>query len=397
MKQNAVGLGNIAILSTMTIIAVSGSVSLYCGIDDILNERYPDDIEITYYSNYAYSQEDIPSRENLYSTIQDTLKDSNRTMSNFKQYDTLNITVTQTEGGVLITNPEAVATLSYLPDSISILALLTLDDYNTLTGEDRTLSSDEVLMYTKGYDIPQTFNIDSDSYTVIPLDNFPIDTGYYTATGVSEIYLVLSDYSQLETIYQKRLEVYESPSHLEYVVSFSLDGTDDERLAFAETLGEKLKLPVEGKDYYINPISSKQSGKESCYSLYGGILFLGIFLGITFLMATVLIIYYKQLSEGYDDRERFNIMQKVGLSQSEVKKTIRTQVLMVFFLPLVTAIVHTAFAFPMLTYLLKALALTNVKLFLICTVACILVFTLIYVLIYSITAKVYFKITTAKN
>ncbi len=395
MKQNAIGLGNIAILSTMTIIAVSGSVSLYFGIDGILNERYPNDIEIAYYSDYAYSQEDIPSRENLYNTIQETLQETNRTMSDFKQYDTLNITVTQTEGGVLITNPEAVATLSYLPDSISILALLTLDDYNTLTGENRTLNTDEILAYTKGYDISQNFKIDDTSYKVTQIDTFPIDTGYYDMTGVSEIYVVLSDYSQMETIYQKQLEVYDSPSKLNYDISFNLDGTDDEKLAFAETLGEKLKLPVEGKDYYINPISSKQSAKEGCYSLYGSILFLGVFLGITFLMATVLIIYYKQLSEGYDDRERFNIMQKVGLSRSEVKKTIRTQVLMVFFLPLVTAIVHTAFAFPMMTYLLKALALTNINLFLICTVACILVFALIYILIYSITARVYFKITTS--
>ncbi len=397
MKQNAIGLGNIAILSTMTIIAVSGSVSLYFGVDGIVNERYPNDIEVVYYSDYVYQKDSIPSRDDLRNTIQETLNETHRTMSDFKQYDTLSITVMQTDTGVSIEeyNSDSNNISTYLPDDISVLFLMTLEDYNALTSNNISLNDDEILMFSQGYDIPKTFSIDDANYTVTPLDSFPIDAGYYNMTNVSEIYVVLKNQSQLDDIYKKQLEVCSYPSMMNYVVNFNIDGTDDEKISFSETLGEKLKLPVEGKDYYINPVNSKQVSKKSCYSLYGSILFLGVFLGVTFLMATGLIIYYKQLSEGYEDRERFNIMQKVGLSKLEIRRTIRTQVLMVFFLPLVTAIIHTAFAFPMLTYLLKALALNDVKLFLICTSICILIFTLIYILIYSITAKVYFKITTS--
>ena len=124
------------------------------------------------------------------------------------------------------------------------------------------------------------------------------------------------------------------------------------------------------------------------------IVFLGIFLGALFIMATVLIIYYKQISEGYEDKNRFEIMQKVGLSKTEVKISIRSQVLMVFFLPLVTAVIHIAFAFKVITKLLTLFNLTNVKLFAICTAGTILIFAVFYTIVYWLTARVYYKIVS---
>ena len=128
----------------------------------------------------------------------------------------------------------------------------------------------------------------------------------------------------------------------------------------------------------------------------GGFLFLGIFLGIVFLMACVLIIYYKQLSEGYEDRQRFKIMQKVGLSKDEIKRSIRSQILVVFFAPLAASVLHMAFAFRIITKLLSVLSLTNVPLFVICTIATIAVFAIIYAIVYALTAKEYYKIVSTK-
>jgi putative ABC transport system permease protein len=132
--------------------------------------------------------------------------------------------------------------------------------------------------------------------------------------------------------------------------------------------------------------------RESFYTLYGGLFYLGIFLGLLFIMATVLIIYYKQIAEGYDDKERYEIMQKVGMSREEVRKSINSQVIKVFFLPLLAAVIHIAFAFKVITKLLEIFNLTNVPLFALCTLSTILIFSVFYVAVYTLTAKTYYKI-----
>lgn len=173
-----------------------------------------------------------------------------------------------------------------------------------------------------------------------------------------------------------------------------------------------LKILRKNKAYYYNPkhftsvsgmiYRMKQNGaglanicvlsRSSFYELYGGLFFIGIYLGSMFIMATVLIIYYKQISEGYDDRERYQIMQKVGMSKKEVKRSIRSQVLSVFFLPLVVAAIHVAVAFKVMTKILGVLNLTNVSLFAVCTIITIAVFAVFYIIVYSITAKEYYRI-----
>lgn len=394
MKQNAIGLSNIAILSTMTIVTMAGSISLYLGIDDILNERYKNDVQIECNYNqeveFSYNQMELDAQK-IYDNIQDTLLEKNLTMSNFKQYIYLTMTVFQTEDGMTIKNPDSNANSMDLKN-VAILTLITLDDYNNLTNQNVELSSDQVLMYTKDYKASDTFKIDGKQYSVKLIDSFPINVGYSDVSEVAEIYVILKDTSQLMDMYNLNLKEYEVTSPLKYNVNFNIDGSNEEKISFTDSLDNNIQALTDNNRIFS--IKCKQQQKDSFYSMYGSILFLGILLGVTFLIATSLIIYYKQLSEGYDDKQRFNIMQKVGLSKLEVKKTIHTQIMMVFFLPLVTAIIHTAFAFPMIKHILRAFALTNVKLFLICTLICILIFSIIYGLIYSITAKIYFKITT---
>ncbi len=139
-------------------------------------------------------------------------------------------------------------------------------------------------------------------------------------------------------------------------------------------------------------VRSVEDARDEFFFVYGGLFFLGLFLGTLFLMATVLIMYYKQISEGNDDRERFEIMQKVGMSQEEVKKTIHSQVLMVFFLPIVAAAIHIAFAFNVITKLLAVLGLTNVALFTTCTLVTLGVFIIFYAVVYGLTARTYYRI-----
>lgn len=139
----------------------------------------------------------------------------------------------------------------------------------------------------------------------------------------------------------------------------------------------------------------QEQGRTPFYlKLYGGFFFLGLFLGTLFLMAAVLIIYYKQISEGYADRERFAIMQKVGLSRREVRSAIRSQVLTVFFLPLIVAGIHVAAAFPLMAQLLALLYLSNTGLYMLCTLVSFLVFTVFYVIVYLLTARTYYRIVS---
>ena len=137
---------------------------------------------------------------------------------------------------------------------------------------------------------------------------------------------------------------------------------------------------------------NRQMSENSFYELYGSLLFIGIYMGILFVVATVLIIYYKQISEGYDDRERFQIMQKVGMSKKEVKYSIKNQVLSVFFLPLITAVIHVMVAFPVVMKLLALLNLANKTLFMFCTGVTIVVFAGFYAVVYGVTAREYYKI-----
>ena len=203
---------------------------------------------------------------------------------------------------------------------------------------------------------------------------------------VSTYILILNDLKTVRNINAKVQGT--KPSVPDYKVEFNMEGTDKQIISLTDTLNQnfsqEIPIPVD--------IHSAAGSKESFFAVYGGLFFLGIFLGALFLMATVLIIYYKQISEGYDDKERFNIMQKVGMSKAEIKKSINRQILMVFFLPLVFAVIHITFAFPMIAKLLATLNLTNVPLLRLCSVVTILIFAVIYTVVYFLTARVYLKI-----
>lgn len=376
MKQNAVGLANICILSTMVLVMVATTVSLYIGVQDALNNRFPNDITVT-----IRNPEDN-QREAVLPAIEKAVKYKNGTISNMTEYSYLSFIVNKEDNTFSTDHGNYYSS----HDQIRVLYFMTSDEYKKLTGESAILKSNEVLVYSNGEYIGDTFNIFGKKYLITDyLINSPISANYTDIIN-NVYYIIVSDDTALNAIYQEQLEAYKSDaSDLIYHISFDVDGTKEEKIALADTVSDATVK-------YGSFTESKQKHENSFYTMYGSLLFLGIFLGFLFLMATVLIIYYKQISEGYDDKERFSIMQKVGMSHTEVKSTIKSQVLKVFFIPLVMSVIHIAAAFKMITKLLILLNLTNIPLFLICTIATVLIFAIIYAIVYGMTARVYYRI-----
>lgn len=374
MKQNAVGLANICILSTMVLVMVSTTVCLYLGLEKSLKTRYPKDISLS----RKYVAGETFDADAYLGKIKNTIVKEGRSIKDLQEFNHLTFTVSK-KGSQFIAD-----TNNYVSASSShVLVIFTAKEYEQLSGEKSTLNQNEVAVYCDSEQLDKRFELFEKTYIIKKkLKDFPVTEDNYAGYLANIDYIVVADETVQNELYQSQLKAYPAnASGIQYEVSFNLDGTDEEKSACADKL----------KDLNDNIKCRQQIGKE-VYATYGGFLFLGVFLGILFLMATVLIIYYKQISEGYDDKERFEIMQKVGMSRREVMKSINSQILLVFFLPLLTAVLHVAAAFPMIKRLLVLFNLTDQLLFAICTIVTILIFALIYGIVYKVTAGVYYKI-----
>ena len=383
MKQNAVGLANICILATMVLVMVSGTVCLYLGTDDALKTAYPTDIVVETGAPVGNA------RESIKTAIAKAVTQNGLEMTNISDFCYLDFVATRqgSDFGDDLT--------SYVnPSDNAYVFFLSASEYKRFSGEEAVLGSNEVLAFAKGSKITESFTIFGKDYKITRwLESFPAVS--QKASVVSENYFfIVSD----ETF--SEISAAQTANTVTWYYGFDVGGTLDEQSACCAAvdaaIGNAL-ISEDGTDmgsYSYSSVSSRAAYRDGFYSMYGGFLFLGLFLGLVFIIATVLIIYYKQLSEGYDDKERFEIMQKVGLSRPEIRKAIRSQVLVVFFLPLGMAVVHIAFAFKMITKLLLVFNLTNVTLFALCTLGTVALFAAIYGLVYLLTAKVYYKLVS---
>ncbi len=381
MKQNAVGLANICILSTMVLVMVSTTTSLMIGMEDVVRERYPADIMI-------YFRENTPQGNQAgIETVRAFCRDRGVTVTDETAYVYLGISGSQEYQYEEANEAEVSPTV----DSMDELFFITLDDYNAVMGERKTLTEDEILIYSNRSSYEHsTFRLFGREYKVAEkLDSF-VGNGMYAANIYNTLFIVVPDQETLFEIYDRQKEFLgENARNIRQVYGFNIDGSLEEQNAFYNGLIDCFNQ---------NRISALTEGRaearNSFVSLYGGLFFIGVFLGVLFVMATVLIIYYKQISEGYDDRQRFTIMQKVGMSREEVKAAIHSQVVTVFFLPLIVAGIHVAAAFPLISRLLLLMQLTNTKLFIACTGACFLLFAVMYVFVYNQTARTYYRIVS---
>ena len=374
MKQNAVGLANICILSTMVLVTVSTTVSLYAGLEGSLDRMFPYDVDVIQDVTEGSGEDDAAiTAENL-TELQAAAERSSRKVELlqwFTQTDTI---------GAYSGNTFSLSTQGSADTQID---LLTADEYSRLTGHTVALAPEEVLVQAENIDLPETFYLEDLPFHVAgTIEDFPRHNSTVVITGqTSRVSLVVADESVISAV--KALDpdgVYQ-----EIHLQMNVDGTDTEKLAFVDSL-------IDSGLQNTSSITSRQDNAIDYYTMYGGFLFLGVFLGLLFLLSTVLIIYYKQISEGYEDQRRYQIMQQVGMSPREVRASIRSQVLLVFFLPLVTAGIHVAAAFPMLCKLLELFNLFAVRLFALCAAGTLLVFCAIYALVYGLTTRAYSRI-----
>lgn len=384
MKQNAVGLANICILSTMVLVAVSTTVSLYVGVEDIMKERYPNEINIR-----AYYDTGAPSEDSIAPIVEKSVKESGRKIRHEEDYLELYFAAIKDQGQYSL-DKEKVKTAG---DRVSGFVVLTREDCKKKYNEEiPELAENEVALFTIKKTNMDTLVLENRSYHVKEIKQFQNTEDFETIADIMDeyYYVIVNDVQDMELLWQLQKEIYqENSSSISRQVRLDIDGDSEQKKECFENIKTALG-PEQAKARIL--IDSRQSNLDEFYQIYGGFLFLGLFLGILFLMITVLIIFYKQISEGYDDKERFSIMEKVGMSNDEVKATIRSQVRTVFFLPILMAAIHVGMAFPMIKRLLSLFGLSNTALFAGCMAGTILVFVLIYLLVFLKTSKTYYKI-----
>ncbi len=369
MKQNAVGLANICILSTMVLVTISTTVALYIGQEEALKQQYFFDTRITNYDNQISNQE-------IDQLIEEQASQNNVGITDKKAYNYYYL------WGQM--NAESITVTSEMQENntnMVILTLISLDDYNQFDEKTESLMDNEVMIYSTGEDyLKDHIAINETEYQVKKsLKDISI-TDKKDEMEDTQIYIIVKD--------PETAQLLANSFELErYAVMFNISGEDAAKYDFGIGMNDDARKISE--DLYIWSIELM---KADWYAVFGGFLFIGLFLGCLFMMATALIIYFKQISEGYDDHDRFEILQKVGMDKREVKKTIHKQIIMVFFLPLFGAVLNVGFAFHMITKMLAIFSLTDVNLILLCTVGTVILFAIYYGVVYALTARSYYKL-----
>lgn len=395
MKRNGAGLASICILCTMVLVMLSSTVCLYIGAEDGLRNRYPRNINL----DVMVQEADLLQGEqvkNMQEATEEIVKANGADLENVLSYRTAAF------GGAIKGNQIVVDSSVYEYNNMSDIwqiFVVPVSDYNRLMEKEETLSPGETIIYTTkgtkyegdtiqiGDSEPLKIKKRVDEFVANTVDSMQIfPTMYLFVQDIEKIIAPIKDYP-----YEYSADGLVS---LHWYYGFDLACDDDTQIKIQDQLTEKFgnQQQVDEDSYFHVWVDGVAKDRANFYGIYAGLFFLGILLGIVFIFAAVLIIYYKQVSEGYEDQSRFDIMQKVGMTEKEIKKSINSQILTVFFLPLITAGVHLAFAFPLIQKLLLIFGLNNVPLLIITTICCYLVFTVFYLIVYRTTSRSYFSI-----
>ena len=395
MKRNGAGLASICILATMVLVMMASTTSLYFGEEDAIKNRYPRDI------NVSFSTEDMTylSDESI-SVLQGKIsvfwEEHGVVPENDYSYRSASITG-YLDGATVETDVTQLDEfdLSVYSD-VYQFRFVPLSDYNEMAGTQEALSDGEALLYSSGKAYREdiiSFNHGSTFRIKKCLDSFAVD-GEAAAQVFSSIYIIVPDLEQAIKGLDELVD-YNGRKMITLEWLYNLDtGLEPEQQAWLYRELWYFVVDMVGNGYIGYSANSREFERRDFYSLYGALFYLGIVLSIVFIIAAVLIIYYKQISEGYEDQARFEIMQKVGMTKREIRKSINSQLLTVFFLPLIFAAMHLAFAFPIISKLLLAFNLNNVMLFAATTVICFIVFAVFYLIIYRITSNAYYNIVS---
>lgn len=374
MKQNAVGLANICILSTMVLVLVSTSVAMYVGMEDLLKTRYAHECSVEVFD---VTEE---NKEYIRKTIEEISEKHSLTIEYDREYVYTMLPARLIENEFRFPKKDEVSNVA--DGSYVGIFMMSEAEYNQLENKNVTLAEDEALIFATKTPFKNSEAVmEGKTYQVKQLEEMSVDKE--SQMMMDYYYVVIHDQGTIDA-WEKE---YARGVGKTYQKDIDFKESDKEQIPVLEEI--KSTLAESGLSLYTE---CRELERSTFYALYGTFLFLGIFLGFLFLMATVLIIYYKQISEGMDDKERFAIMMKVGLSKREVRQSIRSQVMIVFFLPLFMAILHIMVAFKVITKLLAMLNLVNVPLFLTCTIVTVVVFAIFYVIVFMVTAREYYRI-----
>lgn len=390
MKQNAMGLASICILSTGVLLMLSTTVSLNMGIEDSLSDMFPYDAGFTFNNvtfeevprlrkafDEAVEKEKVPYEEKVTQVILD-----------------ISIARNGNEMEILTRDTAASANVEYL-------TVVPEEEYEKISGKTVELKPGEILAFQEN---GGKGNISLNGVTYKVKEWLKEKPTYERGNNIfykTTIVVTKEDLQKMDAL-QKEL-AGKDRGYLKLEFGLYIEGGKEADIKYGNLLQEDLAPLAEtlqAEDGDMTPwfrYNIREEHYSSFYTLNGGLLFLGIFLGFIFLVGAGMIIYYKQMSEGYEDKERFEIMQKVGMSRKEVKSAIRRQILMVFFLPLLMAVLHIIMAFPMMSRLLGLLGMMNTELYVLCTAGTIAVFAVIYAAIYMCTAKSYYKIVERRG
>lgn len=393
MKQNAIGLASICILSTGVLLMIAMTVSIYFGMNDIMLNRYPYDVDM---SVTSISEEEC---QTAIEAFEKAIADNKVPVEKSVEEIYLDIVCSKNGDQILIKPANTIRN----SDSVLVLSLLDQAEYERLTGISANLNDGEIFAWYPSAVQKDSVTVDETEFTVKKwLDKNPLTCGEDAVSDNAVLVVTDEDFKKFD---EMRTEMYKgvssAPAGEDLTLHLGLDitGSETDKIDFGTPVMEVVKdLKKNGGLSENSWITSgiRQQEYESYYADNGSLLFIGIFLGSLFLMGTAMIIYYKQISEGYEDQKRFEIMQKVGLSRREVRSSVRRQILMVFFLPLLMAMLHITMAFPMIRRLLLLFGMTNTKLFIGCTAGTVLIFAVVYGLIYLMTARSYYHIVERK-
>ena len=379
MKRNAVGLANICILSTMVLVTMGTTSALYAGSEDAYNTRFPRDIIINGYRSTEGKLAEI--EKNVKKATQDAGVETKDLVS----YNMLNV-VGRLNGTEI--NYESEFTGSF--DKIKTIVVLELKDYNKVSKEQKTLNAGETLLFIdkKGKYEANEITVQGVNLKIKEkLTDFPGALGTAAANIMDTYYVVVkdnADVKKIESALKKKLNISDGEGEIFNYVGFNISDKSKE----AKVIENFKQLEKEGN---IN-IEGKAENETNFKGFYASFLFIGMFISMIFVVSQVVIMYYKQISEGYEDKGKFGIMRKVGLTDRQIKQSIRSQVLMIFFAPLAVATLHTVVAYPFIEKILKLFLATNNNVFLIALAVTIAVFGVFYLIVYLITSRIYYRI-----
>lgn len=403
MKRNGAGLASICILSTMVLVMLSSTVCLYVGTEDSLRSRYPRnlnlDITVNEFSD-LYSEKAELIRESASKAVNE-VTGKEEAMEQVLDYRAAEFAGYIGNGRIAMDDSAVYAFQISAYTEIWQIFMISLEDYNSMMGEQEVLEPSEVMIYTtkSKYNGDTICLGDGEPLQIKKVLPHFVDNGIDAMQVLPSLYLIVPDLEKCAAPFMKLADARGNRLiSLHWFYGFDLSCREEEQIRVQEKLEAQIRdMELNGRLDGIS-VQCEGAAKERAgfYGLTGGFFFLGILLGVVFLFAAVLIMYYKQVSEGYEDQARFEIMQKVGMTEEDIKKSINSQILTVFFLPLLTAGIHLAFAFPMIYKLLVLFALTNLKLLITVTIACYLLFALCYILVYRITARAYYSIVVSQ-